>query len=355
MGDIRVLIIDDAVAVRRLLADGLGRVPGLEVVGSAANGRIGLAMTSTVRPDVVVLDLEMPGMDGFEVLRSLRAAHPKLPVIVFSVATLRGSAATLDALALGAADYVTKPSSLDGAGGTPRLIAEELSAKLKALGATRQAASIGDSAPSVAPGRPFRRPSIVVIGVSTGGPEALTTLLPALPETFPIPIVIVQHMPAAFTPLLASRLDSRSALQVAEAVEGQVVRPGQAVIAPGGRHLVACRRGFEVIVSTHRGPPENSCRPAVDVLFRSSAQHFADGTLAIVMTGMGQDGLLGAEEIRRVGGQVLVQDRETSVIWGMPGYVARAGLADRILPLNELAAEIVARAEPAPQRHRPPS
>lgn len=198
------------------------------------------------------------------------------------------------------------------------------------------------------PARPLRcRPQVVVIGVSTGGPEALASLLPGLPADLPVPILIVQHMPPVFTRQLARRLDLGSPLAVTEAEDGRVVRPGEAVVAPGGRHLVAGRSGFDVAVATHRGPPENSCRPSADVLFRAAAEAFGPATLAVVMTGMGQDGLLGARAIRQAGGQVLAQDEASSVVWGMPGYVARAGLADRVVHLDDLAAEIVRRARGA--------
>ena len=344
MSEIRVLIIDDAVAARRLVADAIAGDPELSVVGSAANGRIGLAMIGTLHPDVVVLDLEMPEMDGFEVLRALRRAHPRLPVFIFSVSARLGTPAALDALALGADDYMTKPSCQDGPDSASRMIAEQLAPRLKSLAASAGRASAGPQVPDSSPRsgeQAARAPEIVVIGVSTGGPEALGIFLPAIPADFPAPILIVQHMPPQFTGPLARRLDARSALAVVEAEDGQAVLPGQAVIAPGGRHLVARRLKDQVRVATHRGPPENSCRPSADVLFRSAAEAFGPGTLGVVMTGMGQDGLLGSAEIRRSGGRLLAQDEPSSVVWGMPGHVTRAGLADQVLPLDRLAAELV--------------
>ena len=314
-------------------------------------------MIAAVRPDVVVLDLEMPEMDGLQVLTALRRAHPRLPVVILSVWASRGAPAALDAMGLGADDYMLKPSGLDGSSSAGRAIAEQLTPKLRTLAASAAMTSAGLSAPAASriPVDPASRsPEVVVIGVSTGGPEALGVLLPAIPADFPAPILIVQHMPPTFTAALARRLDARSALSVAEAEDGQVVRPGQAVIAPGGRHLVARRLNDQVRVATHRGPPENSCRPSADVLFRSSAQAFGPGALGVVMTGMGQDGLLGAGEIRRGGGRILAQDEPSSVVWGMPGHVARAGLADRVLPLDELAAELVRLARgPSTPRGRP--
>jgi two-component system chemotaxis response regulator CheB len=276
----------------------------------------------------------------------IRVEYPHLPVIVFSALTHRGATATLDALTLGANDYVTKPTSADGRGSAARMILEQLAPKLKLFGRHTDGAKARP--PTVSPdqrgpGPGARRPEIVAFGVSTGGPNALASLLPRLPADLAAPILIVQHMPPMFTRLLAERLNARSAIAVSEAVTGQVVRPGQAVLAPGEWHLVAERQGDEVRVATHQEPPENSCRPAADVLFRSIARAFGPAALGVVMTGMGQDGLRGAEEIRAAGGQILAQDEESSVVWGMPGAVVRAGLADRVLPLDQLAAEIVGR------------
>ena len=342
----RVLIIDDAAAVRRLLSAALAGDPELEVAGAAANGRIGLAMIPQVCPDVLLLDLVMPEMDGLQVLEAIRVSHPRLPVVVFSALTQRGAIATLDALALGAKDYLAKPTGLDGPGSADRMIREQLAPKLKALGGL--AARDTSPAPAVVPvyGSPDpgpRRPEVVAIGISTGGPNALVTLLPQLPADLPAPVLIVQHMPPIFTRQLAERLNARSAIAVSEAVAGQVVRPGQAVVAPGGWHLVAEGHRDEVRVAINQDPPEHSCRPAVDVLFRSVARHFGPAVLGVVMTGMGQDGLYGSREIRRAGGRILAQDEPSSVVWGMPGYVAREGLADRVLPLDQLADEIVRR------------
>ena len=354
MRAIRVLIIDDAAAERRLLAEALRADPGLAVVGSAANGRIGLEMIPVVNPDVVVLDLEMPEMDGYQVLASLRATDPRLPVVIFSGSSQRRAQATLNALALGAIEFIAKPSSLDGTGQALRAVVEAMSPRIKALGA-----NASRDAPAAQPPRPTDRArralQVVVVGISTGGPDALTALLAAIPGDFPTPILIVLHMPLPFIGPLARRLDARSALRVTEAVNGQVVAPGQAVIAPGERHLVVRRRGPEVLAETHPGPPENSCCPAADVLFRSAAHEFGAGALGVVMTGMGQDGLLGAREIRQAGGQVLAQDRASSVVWGMPGHVVQAGLADEVVALDRLAAEISRRGMGKSMHDCPPS
>ncbi|MDP1571266.1 MAG: CheB methylesterase domain-containing protein, partial [Vicinamibacterales bacterium] len=209
-------------------------------------------------------------------------------------------------------------------------------------------------APAPAPARPPGVGStvgIVAIGVSTGGPNALAAVMPALPAALPVPIVIVQHMPPMFTKMLADRLDAQSAVAVVEAAEGMTLQPGTAYLAPGDFHMRLVQRGTGVVIALDQGPPENSCRPAVDVLFRSVAGLYGAQALAVVLTGMGQDGLLGAERLREAHGQVIVQDEATSVVWGMPGAVARAGLADRVLPLELIAQDVarrVAQGRPAP-------
>lgn len=354
MRKIRVLVVDDAVVVRRLLADCLAGDPEIEVVGTAATGRIGLAKIPQVNPDVVTLDVEMPEMSGLETLAEIRKTHAKLPVIMFSTVTERGAAATLEALALGASDYVTKPANVGSVTLALQRVRDELVPKIKVLSGRALYAPQELPAPPRLPRPPARVASgaaagaieIVAIGVSTGGPNALARLLPRLPASFPVPIVIVQHMPPLFTKLLAERLDAQAQVEVREGVAGGSLRPGQAWVAPGGHHMVVAKSPAGIRIQTNEEPPENSCRPAVDVLFRSVAAAYGPSALAVVLTGMGQDGLRGCEHICDAGGQVVVQDEATSVVWGMPGFVARAGLADRILPLDALGDEIVRRVQP---------
>jgi two-component system chemotaxis response regulator CheB len=339
----RVLIVDDSVVIRRLLADILAGDPALEVAGAAANGHIALAKLPQVNPDVVLLDIEMPDMNGLETLAALRRNYPKLPVIMFSALTERGAVHTLEALALGATDYITKPANMGSPGAATARVRDELIPRIKAL---HRAA--GALMPQITPAPTFRTRAggqidAVAIGVSTGGPNALAALLPQLPEDFPVPVVIVQHMPPLFTKFLADRLNGQCALTVREGVPGAKVEPGTVWIAPGDWHMIVERAGTSVVLRTHRGQQENSCRPAVDVLFRSVASVYGAHTLAIVLTGMGQDGLRGAEEIRERGGHVLAQDEASSVVWGMPGFVTNAGLADRVLPLDQIALEIIRR------------
>ncbi len=353
MSKIRILICDDAVVVRRLVSDVLATDAELEVAGTAPNGRIALAKITQVNPDIVIMDVEMPDLDGLQTLAALRKAHPHLPVIMFSTLTQRGATATLDALALGANDYVTKPSNVGSVAVAMQRVRDELIPKIKAF-CKRSVDS--HPKPLHAPVKPAKggatdrnpilaRPplDVVAIGVSTGGPNALAELLPGLPAGLPTPILIVQHMPPVFTKLLADRLAARCRFPVREAIAGEEVRPGQAWLAPGDYHLAVVQEAGKVRLRLHQGPPENSCRPAVDVLFRSVAEVYRGRSLGIVLTGMGQDGLRGCEQIHEVGGEILVQDEASSVVWGMPGFVARAGLADQVLPLQSLGPEILRR------------
>jgi two-component system chemotaxis response regulator CheB len=346
MAKIRALVVDDAVVIRRLLSVELANDPALEVVGAAANGRIALQLMSQVNPDVVILDVEMPEMDGLAALAEIRKTYPRLPVIMFSSLTQRGAEATLDALALGASDYFTKPSTGD-VNDSLQIVREELIPKIKALCSKKAEANQKPEAqPRLEPARiPKLNATIdvVAIGASTGGPNALAEIFAALPAEFPVPIVIVQHMPPMFTRLLAERLTAKSRLHVEEATAGIPLRPGHAWIAPGDYHMLVTRAGTEVRLKLNQEPPENSCRPAADVLLSSVAKSFGPNCLAAILTGMGQDGLRGCQAVHEAGGQIIAQDEASSVVWGMPGYVARAGLADRVLPLNAIAAEIVQR------------
>ena len=345
MPKIRLLIVDDAVVIRRLLADCFAGDPDIEVVGTAANGQIALAKLTQLNPDVVTLDMEMPVMDGLQTLAAIRRTHRALPVIMFSTLTERGAAATLDALALGASDYVTKPANVGSVGAAMQRVREELIPKIRALCGRKAAAVPVPVRPANGTRPPFASAfpgpvDIVAIGVSTGGPNALAALLPGFIKPFPVPVAIVQHMPPLFTRLLAERLAAVSGLVAHEGEGGAEILPGEVWVAPGGRHMELERVSDSIRIFTNENPPENSCRPAVDVLFRSVARTYGSRALAVVLTGMGQDGLRGCEHIREAGGRVLAQDQASSVVWGMPGAVAGAGLADAILPLAAMADEI---------------
>ena len=346
---LRVLVVDDSAVMRRIISEALGTDPAFEVVGVAANGEIALQRITQLTPDAVTLDVEMPVLGGLATIRRIREIHPTLPVIMCSSLTHSGADATLDALAAGANDWLAKPAqsaSLDESIGR---IAAELLPKLRALcklgRAAKSAAPIGaHSTPASARGvRPKVAPDVLCIATSTGGPNALADLFGGLADALPVPVVLVQHMPPLFTRSLAERLGRGSAHRFYEAEDGQVIEPGSVYIAPGGRHMEIERVGLQVRARLHDGPPEQSCRPAADVLFRSVAEVYGRGTLACVLTGMGQDGLRGCEAIRARGGEVVAQDEASSVVWGMPGSVINAGLAQTVRPLSGMAEEIRAR------------
>jgi two-component system chemotaxis response regulator CheB len=353
MPKIRILVVDDSVVVRRMVSDALAADPQLEIAGTAANGKIALAKIPQVNPDIVILDVEMPELDGIGTLVAIRKSLPALPVIMYSTLTQRGAEATLEALSKGATDYVTKPSNVGSAAQALECIRTQLVPKIKAfccrvsgfppacaLAATGASQNLTPRLPLP---RREERIDIVAIGVSTGGPNALASLIPTLPRDFPVPMVIVQHMPPVFTRLLAERLAAKSQIDVQEGYTGAVLEPACAWVAPGDHHMVVTGDHNQVTLRTQQGPPENSCRPAVDVLFRSVGDVYKPHALAVVMTGMGQDGLRGCEHIRELGGQILAQDQASSIVWGMPGFVANAGLADKVLPLDQLGMEIVRR------------
>lgn len=356
MNKTRVLVVDDAVVVRRVVSHVLAADPTIEVAGTAANGKLALAKLAQLKPDLVTLDLEMPELDGLETLKALRREHPRLPVIMLSRFTERGAAATSQAMLLGANDYVTMPDEPANINDAMRRIQEQLIPKIKLL--TRRWGTAPEEAQSSAlrqaadePGRKrlalrsceAPRIEVVAIGVSTGGPVALATILPELPRDFPVPILIVQHMPPEFTRRLADQLRSKSAIDVSEAAANDLIFPGHAWLAPGGYHMLVVRDGHGARLRVTTSAPENYCRPSADVLFRSVAEAYGAASLAVVLTGLGQDGLRGCEQIRAAGGQVLAQDESSSVVWGMPGAVARAGLADQVVPLDQLGAEIIRR------------
>jgi two-component system chemotaxis response regulator CheB len=368
---IRVLVVDDSVVVRRLVTDALAGDPAIDVVGTAANGQIAQTKVEQLAPDLITMDIEMPVMDGIEAVRTLRRSGSKLPIIMFSTLTERGASATLDALAAGATDYVTKPANVGSVQESLASVAQQLAPKIKALvphrgtgpglratatsDAGARAASTGVrpalATPRAAgprtvqlapahegPARPVRA---VIVGSSTGGPEALSRIFSAIATPLPVPVVVVQHMPPVFTRQLAARLDRSSGCTVLESGGEEELRPGQVYLAPGDFHLELRPSASGARTVLTQGPPVNFCRPAVDVMFRSAARVFGGDLLAVVLTGMGVDGRAGCEDVLAAGGQVLVQDEPSSVVWGMPGAVATAGLAHRVLPLDEIASAMV--------------
>jgi two-component system, chemotaxis family, protein-glutamate methylesterase/glutaminase len=351
---IKVLVVDDSAAIRRLLSDILSADPEIEVVGTAASGVSGLSRVREVEPDIVTLDVDMPDMDGLTLLTRLRATAPRLPVIMFSALTERAGATTLEALSRGAVDYVTKPAGSSNLEASIQHVREQLLPRIKCFGRRRigadATATVAEAMPALAPASPrglrrraTSRVELVAVGSSTGGPNALVTFFQQLPAGLPVPFVIVQHMPPVFTRMLAERLSACCHMPFHEVRDGDVLTEGQGWIAPGNYHLRVVRDGARLRAALDQSPPENSCRPAADVLFRSVAATHGSAVLAVVLTGMGQDGLRGCEDIVERGGRVIVQDESSSIVWGMPGMIARAGLADAVLPLADLAAEVLRR------------
>jgi two-component system chemotaxis response regulator CheB len=355
MRTINVLVVDDSVTVRRFMSDVLSDEPGIKVVGLVSDGAYALEKIAQTNPDVVTLDVEMPIMGGLETLEEIRKHYPRLPVIMLSSLTEAGSHITLQALLRGASDYVLKPSQTGNVQVALDKLKKELVPKIKSIcdGAGivsfRPARIPEPSKPkeNAIPAKfvPVTRPTsrridVVVIGSSTGGPNALKSVLSKIPADFPLPILVTQHMPPVFTTSLAKSLNDQCRLPVSEGVAGEEVLPKRIYLAPGGVHMVVDKHGTKMQIGINQDPPENSCRPAVDVLFRSAVRAYGDRVLAVVLTGMGQDGMLGCEAIKRAGGKVIVQDQATSVVWGMPGAVVNAGLADEVMPVNKIADEI---------------
>lgn len=348
---IKVLVVDDSMIVRRAVVDALKPDPEIDVIGTASNGKIALEKIPQLKPDVLILDIEMPICDGFEVLKGIREQGLRVKTIMFSTLTERGASQTIKALSLGAHDYVLKPSSgtnVHSYGEGVKQVAHELTPKIKQFRKRFAVTQNGATAPlTKARVMPIKRrlstspvPQIVAIGISTGGPEALAKLLPCLSASLSVPIVIVQHMPMLFTKLLSERLNIASKLQVVEATDGMKLQGGLVYIAPGDYHMVVQSGSGHMLVSLNQDPPENSCRPAADVLFRSVAEVYGSRALAVIMTGMGHDGLEGIRMMHARGASVIAQDEASSVVWGMPSGVVEEGLADRVLPLEQLAGAI---------------
>lgn len=359
-GAIRVLVVDDSAVIRGLITQLLESDPEIAVVGSVGNGQMAINTLRRTSVDVAVLDIEMPVMDGLSALPLMLQAAPDLKIIMASTLTKRNAQISLKALSAGAADYVAKPTStaeIQRAQDFRRELVEKVKA-LGAFGRRRRAARGASAADRDLPFRPVpamhperrvgvtlrppasRPPEILAFGSSTGGPQALMTALARFPSAIRLPILITQHMPATFTSILAEHLARASGWPTGEAVDGEPVRPGRIFVAPGDFHMkVAVQDGSRVIRLT-KEPPENFCRPAVDPMFRSLAQVYGAGVLGVILTGMGSDGAKGARAVVEAGGSVIVQDEETSVVWGMPGAAAHAGLCSAVLPLAEIAGYI---------------
>jgi two-component system, chemotaxis family, protein-glutamate methylesterase/glutaminase len=351
MQKVRVLIVDDSALVRKVLTTMLESDPGIEVVGTAADPLIAREKIKLLNPDVLTLDVEMPRMDGLTFLDNLMRLRP-MPVVMVSTLTERGADVTLRALELGAVDFFTKPPA--DLANTFMDHAPEICAKVRlAAGAKpRERASVSklEVAPRLSADAVLPRAQtagtrggtrIIAIGASTGGTEAIRVVLEAMPPTAP-PIVITQHIPAAFSGPFAARMDSCSAMRVMEARDGQPIQAGHAYIAPGSQHLLVMWDGAKHVCRLHDGPPVNRHKPAVDVLFRSMVASVGAAAIGVLLTGMGDDGARGLGELREIGAPTLVQDEASSVVWGMPGAAWKAGAADEMLPLDAIAARLLA-------------
>lgn len=341
---VRVLVVDDSAYIRKTISQMLSRSPFIEVVGTATDGLDALEKVEALNPDVVTLDLIMPRMDGVTFLREQMARRP-IPVVIVSIASESGEMA-LKALDEGAIDFVQKPTAL----ATDKVfeIASELVEKIKAaaevpMAKVAQAASLAAVAPPkvAPPSAGSSRVDAVVIGASTGGPQALRYLIPQLPADLPVPVMMVMHMPVGYTELYAQRLNELSSLHVVEAREGDTVRPGLALLAPAGRHLTVQRKSGVVLTHLDYRPFDMPHRPSVDVLFQSAAEVYGNRILGIILTGMGNDGLQGAAWIKSQGGIVFTEAEETCVVYGMPRAVAEANLSDRTIPLDRMAQAIL--------------
>ncbi|WP_038055151.1 protein-glutamate methylesterase/protein-glutamine glutaminase [Thermodesulfobacterium hydrogeniphilum] len=328
---ISVLVVDDSAIMRKLIVDILKEDPEIEVVDTAKNGEEAIEKARALNPDVITLDIEMPVMDGLTALKILRRELPHIKIIMFSSLTQEGAKATIEALSLGASDFVPKPSSKSFVESVKK-IKEDLIPKIKSLVIKKVLLKPPVKKPKIKAGDY----KVCGIGVSTGGPQTLMQIIPKLPANFPVPILIVQHMPPIFTKQLAERLDHMSVLRVKEAEQGEPVKDSLVYIAPGDYHMVVKKQGAGIRIHLHQGPPRNFCRPSVDELFESLAEVYNGKTLVLVLTGMGNDGKEGAKKIKEKGGVVLAQDAESCIVFGMPKAVIEANLADEILNLSQI-------------------
>jgi two-component system chemotaxis response regulator CheB len=365
---LKILAVDDTIVYRKIVSDILSEMADVKVVGTASNGRIALSQITVLKPDLLILDMEMPEMTGLEVLRTIREKDIDVGVIVLSALTVKGGDLTMKALELGAFDFVTKPEGLSPEESRKQL-RTQLTGLIKTYGHSREIRSILKGIPRPSPGSrlpqtkkeairaetdlptPVRREfissrfkaEVVGIGISTGGPKALMSMMPEIPGDLNIPILIVQHMPPAFTRSLAESLDSRCSLKVKEGEDGETVKPNTAYIAPGGKQMKVTlgADALTKIIRVTDDPPENHCKPAVDYLFRSLSHHYLGRATGVIMTGMGNDGTLGLKLMKRNGAMVIAQDAESCVVSSMPREAIKAGVVDQVLPLDQMAMAII--------------
>ena len=323
--------------MRRLVKKAVESHPEIRVVAQANHGREAIDLLDQAKPDLLVIDVEMPVLDGIDTVRAIRKFNKTLPIVMFSSLTSNGAEATLDALAAGANDFAAKPTVKGHVQEALKAVEDSLVGKIIAVaGASKSTQTQKMKIPSSVKRDVKRKIDLVAIGVSTGGPEALVKVLRNVPNSFSIPIVIAQHMPPVFTSILAERLRAQTGHEVHEAKDGDTLSPSKILIAPGDYHMIVKRSGGMLTARLNQSEPENSCRPAVDPLFRSVASCCGDRSLAVVLTGMGKDGTNGAKELKAAGGSIVVQDEKSSVVWGMPSEVIRAGCADDVMPPEEI-------------------
>ena len=361
---LRVMVVDDSVVIRGLISRWVSAEADMEVVASLRTGLDAVNQIDRIKPDVAVLDIEMPELDGISALPQLLAKKRDLIIIMASTLTRRNAEISFKALSLGASDYIPKPESTREAS-TVEIFHHDLIQKIRSLGAKVRRAAPAIASPALAPALPadkpassarpavthtalmrrafgMQQPRVLVIGSSTGGPQALMALIAELgPVIDRYPVLITQHMPPTFTTILAEHLARSSRRPAHEAVDGEPVKAGQIYLAPGGRHMRVVRHGAEVAIALDDGAPVNFCKPAVDPLFTSAIDVWQSGVLAVILTGMGSDGMRGGKEVVAAGGSVIAQDEATSVVWGMPGAAANAGICAAILPLNQIGQKVV--------------
>ena len=367
--NLKVLVVDDTIVYRKIISSIVSDINGLELVGAVSNGRLALAKIKLSSPNIVLLDVAMPEMDGLETLKHIKKDYPDIVVVMISGANRENATNTVEALAAGAFHFIEKPKTISADTSLLELkkallpIISMIKTQIyshatgKHTKDTKLALKSGKSLIPKSKKLPLHKSEprnirsrvhkvsgkidVIALAISTGGPNALHTLIPKLSKNLSVPILAVQHMPPIFTASLAERLDSLSSIKVVEGADGQLVEKGVMYIAPGGAHMVV-KKG---IAANHRlsiinSPPVNSCRPAADVLFRSIAMVYGGNVLSVIMTGMGNDGAAGVAALKRKGGYCIIQDKESSVVWGMPGSVEEAGDADEIIPLDQLADKI---------------
>lgn len=353
----RVVVVDDSAVIRGVITRWLEEDSAIQVVSSASNGKIAIAVAERVKPEIIILDIEMPEMDGLTALPQLLKAVPGVQVIMASTLTRRNADVSLRALSMGAADYIPKPETRSAAA-TSVDFRREIVEKVKALGgaarrgrpafSARPASALKRAPEPVAAPRPeaeitlrpltkLTKPRALAVGSSTGGPQALFEVFKNLSPALNVPVFLTQHMPVTFTAILAEHIHRISGLPCAEGQDGEIAKPGHIYVAPGDRHMIVEEKAVAPVIRITDGPQENFCRPAVDPMLRSLAKVYGGSLLTVILTGMGQDGLSGARDVIASGGTLVAQDRPSSVVWGMPGAVAKAGLCHAVLPLTDIA------------------